>query len=446
MTAGNQFTPSSSENRATVQPLDSSRAGETVSGADPSASDIWKACSDLALQPRILDHFEIDLEAAGIVGEGRAAKLLFLTLASRVLERPIASVVKGPSAAGKSSMTEAVLRFFPESSYYYLTAMSEKLLAYDTEPIAHRILVIAEAAGLQGEMGSYLLRSLLSEGRIRYKTLEKGKEGRFEPREILREGPTGLILTTTRVHVHPEVETRLLSIPVNDSPEQTRRVFRAAANDERRMPDFRRWHSLHTWLESQESKVTIPFAEVLAELMPAHSIRLRRDFPQLLTLIRTHALLHRATREIGDQGKVIAALEDFAVVRELMNDLLAHAIQASVPKHIRETVDAVSDLAAGGRHEVTQSAVGKRLGIDKGTASRRIRQAISDGYLKNLRPKRGMPMNLRSADPLPIDRDAIPTTEQVARALRSCAVALDLEGERGSDLPVSQTISESFEV
>jgi hypothetical protein len=64
---------------------------------------------------------------------------------------------------------------------------------------------------MSGEFATYLMRSLLSEGRVRYETVEKTSEG-MKPRLIEREGPTGLIVTTTAVKLHPENETRMLSL------------------------------------------------------------------------------------------------------------------------------------------------------------------------------------------------------------------------------------------
>ena len=96
--------------------------------------------------------------------------------------------------------------------------MSEKALAYSTVPLQHKFLIFFEAAGLSGEFATYLLRSLLSEGCIRYETVEKGEDGRMQARLIEREGPTAVLITTTEVSLHPENETRLLSVPVDDSP------------------------------------------------------------------------------------------------------------------------------------------------------------------------------------------------------------------------------------
>ena len=70
-----------------------------------------------------------------------------------------------------------MLKFFPAEAFHALTAMSERSLAYSTEPLKHRHLVVYEAAGMASDFATYLIRSLLSEGRLRYETVEKTKDG-----------------------------------------------------------------------------------------------------------------------------------------------------------------------------------------------------------------------------------------------------------------------------
>jgi hypothetical protein len=97
---------------------------------------------------------------------------------------------------------------------------------------------------MSGEFATYLMRSLLSEGRVRYETVEKTSEG-MKPRLIEREGPTGLIVTTTAVKLHPENETRLLSLTVTDTQDQTRAVMAALAEEAGDAgPNFEPWHAL----------------------------------------------------------------------------------------------------------------------------------------------------------------------------------------------------------
>ena len=83
--------------------------------------------------------------------------------------------------------------------------------------------------------------------------------GGLRPRLIGREGPTGLVLTTTRARLHPENETRLLSLTVTDSPDQTRAVLGAlAAEDEGADINLSQWHALQSWLDDADHGAVVP--------------------------------------------------------------------------------------------------------------------------------------------------------------------------------------------
>ena len=200
----------------------------------------------------------------------REGKLLFLAGTSRLLDRPISVAVKGPSSAGKSFLVEKVLSFFPAEAFHALTAMSERALAYGDEPLKHRMLVLYEAEGMSGDIASYLIRSLLSEGCVRYETVEKTPQG-LQGRLIEREGPTGLIVTTTRDGLHPENETRLISLTLADGQDQTRAILAALADEDRRDEvDRAPWHALQRWIAASGARVAVPFAPTLVSLDPAH--------------------------------------------------------------------------------------------------------------------------------------------------------------------------------
>ena len=394
-----------------------------------------EACDGLARKERILETFAERLRRSGVAGESRVVKLLYLALTSRLLERPVSVAVKGPSSGGKSYLTESVLRFFPREAYHALTAMSEPTLAYSEEPIKHRFLVFFEAEGMASDFATYLVRSLLSEGRVRYETVESTKDG-IRPRLIEREGPTGLIVTTTAVWLHPENETRLLSLTVADTQEQTRDVLAAIAREVAEGADVGPWHALQEWLSSPvaERRATIPYAVVLAELVPPVAVRLRRDFGAVLSLIRAHAILHQATRQRDEEGRVIAAFADYEVVRELVEDLVSEGIDATVSKTVRETVSAVAKLCEDAEGDpVSLAAVAGELALDKSAASRRVRRATEQGYLKNLEDRRGKPARLVLGDPVPDDLRILPATEDL-EALHRCTTEA-LQACNGQDTP-----------
>src|SRR5262245_29291548 len=275
------------------------------------------AAGDLIDCPDILSRFGAEVENAGLVGEASNAKILYLALTSRMFERPVSIAIKGVSCVGKSFTVEQVLKFFPPAAYFIRTGMSERAIIYSDEDYRYRFIILFEACGMNSDMQSYLIRTLLSEGRVVYEVVEKTKAG-LRPRRIEKEGPTGLITTTTEPKLHPENETRLLSLGAIDTPDQTKAVMQAIATDDTNAIDYSQWHTLQAWLSEGQPEVVVPFAKKLADLVPPVAVRLRRDFKLLLTLIRAHALLHRQTRPRDDRDRIIATVADYATVRELV--------------------------------------------------------------------------------------------------------------------------------
>ncbi len=393
-------------------------SAESVAAAETQAArdEVWRDCRDLALSTRILDRLTESLRAKGVAGETRLAHLLFLAVISRLLPRVVSAVVKGPSSAGKSYVTQAVLDHFTPDAYYARTAMSARTLIYTEESLAHRMLVVYEAAAIDDEFQNYVIRSLLSEGQIIYETVEK-VAGQFTTRLIEKPGPTGVVLTTTAITLHPENETRMLSVPVDDSPEQTRRVLRAtAAAESAPAESLEPWHALDRWIALGMHRVVIPYSAELAERIPTVAIRLRRDFPTVLRLIQAHALLHQATRDRDAEGRIVATLEDYAVVRELVGDLLADAAAVTVSDTVRDSVDAVRRLTLKEPEGVSQVQVARHLTLDASCVSRRIKVALARGYVVNNQSRPGQPAQLVLGDPLPDETMVLPSPE----VLQSC--------------------------
>ncbi|MDA1093710.1 MAG: hypothetical protein O3A25_10660 [Acidobacteria bacterium] len=317
--------------------------------------------------------------------------------------------------------------------------MSEHALAYSTEDLAHRMLVIYEAEGMASETTSYLIRSLLSEGRIRYETVMKTAEG-LRAVLIDREGPTGLLTTTTRPSLHPENETRLLSLVVSDTPNQTRLVMQSLARQAEApgqslgLTDeaLTLWRTLQQYLAATPDTVVIPYATPLTDLIPPIAVRLRRDWKTLIGLIQAHTLLHKATRGRNVEGQLVATVMDYAVVRELVGDTFDSAVHMTVPQTMRETVHAVQSVLVARPSEtpwVTAAAVAARLGLDKSATSRRIRVALADGYLVNHETRKGRPMQLVMGDALPEDKALLPRPEALLKAIR------DADGVPSAELP-----------
>jgi hypothetical protein len=378
-----------------VEPIDTARL-EATAGA-------------LLTEPDILAVFGRAIEAAGLVGETNNAKILYLALTSRRFDKPVSVAIKGVSAGGKSFTVESVLRFFPASAYFSRTGCSEKALYFSDEDFRNRFIVLFEMTGMASDYLSYVIRTLLSENRLSYELPMKSESG-LEPRVLEKDGPTGLITTTTSAKLHPENETRLLSLGVVDTREQTKAVMATlAGGDQRTAIDYAPWNALQELLTVGEQRVVVPFARALADKIPPVAVRLRRDFATLLSLIRSHALLHRGTRPRDATGRIVATVADYTAVRELVADIYAEGIEATVSKTMRETVTTVAEAIAAGASSVSLAALAARLSLDKNSVHHRVKKATARGFLANLEDKRGKPAQIVLGDPLPDNDGVLPT-------------------------------------
>ena len=135
---------------------------------------------------------------------------------------------------------------------------------------------------------------------------------------------------------------------------------------------------------------------------------------------RRSILLHRAKREEDDQGRILATLHDYRIVRDLLKDVISEQVQRSVSKGMRETVASVAEIIAAkksltGTSDMPvwagQTEIVANLELDKSTVSRRIAAAIEDGYLDNI-AKRGRSKIVLAA-PLPLDLGLLPEPERL---------------------------------
>jgi hypothetical protein len=361
------------------------------------------------------------VEALGVTGETRIIKGTYLTVISQVLPEPVSMVAKGASAGGKSYSTKTTLRLFNPAVFYNVTAGSQRSLIFTDEDFGHRTIVMFEATALRevaekrdGDMTAMIVRTLLSEGRIIYDITERGDDGKMGTRRITKEGPTNLIVTTTSDNLHNENETRLLSLPVDESEAQTRAVMVRTARrrnqaESAEPPDLDQWHELFHWLKHHgEHRVYIPYAEYLAQSAAASVVRMRRDFGVLLGMIQAHAVLHQVNRKRDQHDRIIATPGDYEAVVDILAEAFAITSGRKVKEAVRKAVAAVQDL--GGK-DVTVAQVAKHLKRDRSRATRGLKEAADLGYLTNEETRQGHSARYAiGSDPLPEDKPALPET------------------------------------
>ena len=392
------------------------RPGTPEEDVAPDPEELLRAASEILEADDQLAMFRSSVRRVGYAGSAAAAEILHVALNSRSLARPINVGVHGPSAGGKTFTVDVVLQHHPDDVAHDLTASSERALAYSDFKSEHAYVVVAESSGLHRDgVGATIIRSLAWGDGIKYETVEKTDQG-LQARIIEKPGPTGLITTSTKP-LDPEISTRLLSIHITDSSVQTAAIVetqaKEAAGHGEPDVDLTAWQAASKWLEVRGDRETVvPFAPALGERVPYDDVRMRRDFEQILTVVRTIAFMHQRCRDRDDDGRIIANRDDYAAAYRLLAKVMAVTLD-TVTDEMRETVAAVerlTEIHAGG---VSVTALADALEMSKSGASRRAKAARREGYLINIEDRKGYPLRLKVGDPLPADRPVLPRPEEL---------------------------------
>jgi DNA primase catalytic core len=298
----------------------------------------------LLRDPRLLDRIVEDFAKCGVVGEETNKLVSYLGVVSRHLDAPLAVIVQSSSAAGKSSLMDAVLAFVPEEQRVQYSAMTGQSLFYMGESdLQHKVLAIVEEAGAQ--RASYALKLLQSEGELTIASTGKDPAtGRLLTHQYRVKGPVMIFLTTTAIDIDEELLNRCLVLTVNEERAQTQAIHRVQRESQtiegllrkRDRDDLLRLHRNAQRL-LKPVFVTNPYAPGLTFL--DGQTRTRRDHTKYLTLIRTIALLHqwqRPRQTVQHNGRTIeyieVALDDIAVANRLTAEVLGRSLDELPPQ------------------------------------------------------------------------------------------------------------------
>ena len=302
------------------------------------------AALDLLHSPDLLGRILVDFAAMGLVGEDTNKLVGYLAATSRKLDAPLAVVVQSSSAAGKSSLMDAVLALVPEEERVKYSAMTGQSLFYMGETsLKHKILAIAEEEG--ASRASYALKLLQSEGELTMASTGKDPNtGNLITQQYRVEGPVMIFLTTTAIEIDEELLNRCIVLSVDEGRAQTEAIHHRQRH-KRTLAGMLGKHSKEVVLTTHRNAqrllrplaVVNPYADQLTFL--SDKTRTRRDHDKYLTLIDTIALLHQyqrpvQTAQIADQ--VIEYIEvtqaDIATANRLAHEVLGRSLDELPPQ------------------------------------------------------------------------------------------------------------------
>jgi hypothetical protein len=251
--------------------------------------------------PRLLDRLAADLGSLGVVGEQTNLLVCYLATVSRLCERPFGVLVQSSSAAGKSTLADAVCALVPKEDLVSLSAVTSQALYYlGRADLSRKVLALAEEHG--ATRAAYALKLLVSEGRLSIASTGKDRaSGKLSTTSYEIAGPVALVMTTTAPEIDPELENRLVTVGVDEDAAQTRAIVEAqrhAATLDGLVARAAR-ERLRT-LHANVQRLLEPLPVVIADLdvaFPAHATRHRRDHAKLVSIVSAIALLHQHQRE-----------------------------------------------------------------------------------------------------------------------------------------------------
>jgi DNA primase len=337
-----------------AKPAEGVAAAVTLTPEEREATLTWLR------EPNLIGRLREAFHLAGIIGEETNTLVAYLAGVSRKLERPLAIIIQSASAAGKTTLMDAVLSFFPEEERVKYSAMTGQSLYYLGETsLKHKILAVVEEAG--AERASYALKLLQSEGELTIASTGKDPQtGKMVTQEYHVEGPVMIFLTTTAIDLDEELQNRCLTLAVDESAEQTERIHRVqrerrtlaglVAREERK--DLLKQLGNAQRLLSPLN-VLNPFAPALT--FATARTRNRRDHEKYLTLIDAIALLHQHQRPRG-QAKpapnapdgagveyIEVTLDDIGLANQLAPEVLGRSLD-ELPPQTRRLLGFIREL------------------------------------------------------------------------------------------------------
>ena len=252
---------------------------------------------------------------------GRDKLLLSIKYATmtRHFDRGLPIVTVGASSSGKSAITETVIQTCHQPAVENFTSVSALYLIYRKEPLDHRVVVFFEIQGT-GEAAA-VIRSALSEGKMRHGTVMKDSSGGIGSVDIDKD-TEGLVILSTHAgsHLEYQLSTRVLKQEITHDQDLARKVYHQkkemeAGLKEEIKKESRIWQCADFLIEPKT--VDIPYLSKVADLFPTNEERFMRDFDKVILLIKASALWHQYQRQQTEDGRIIAGQEDYCHIYQL---------------------------------------------------------------------------------------------------------------------------------
>jgi hypothetical protein len=357
------------------------------------------------------------LKKVGLVGEEQNALVLLIAVVSRILPRPLNAFVKGRSSGGKNWLLTRVLSLTPRNAVAEITSASDRAWNYSGSDFRHKVVYIQEQNEAAGTIDP--IRLLISEGKL-IRIVTRFEGGKRVTKRYVARGPVAAISTSTKNRLKIDGENRHVSIWIDESPEQTRRIVEdytqtaePLSRKERRV-----WHTVHRILEKRiGTEVIFPawFSEIERRLF-VDDLRVRRYYPAFVEACRTVCLIRsfQSDRRPSKHGQLMVDFADFAITALIFDSVFVESL------HLNKTAGEatrrlVEEIVARESRPVDVRDIMKELKVSKDQAYSKLRYAERTGAIR--RANKPEKSNRKLFLPAPRPR-FVPDPEKLFRKLK----------------------------
>jgi len=365
---------------------------EEESKVDP---EIEKAALTIAKDP-LLFKKRIDMvNQMGVVGERKNIAMYFCTIDSRLhlndegtdVTNALAMKNSGHFGSGKSHTLTVCTKLCPEDTYCMITNGSPKSLYHRKGGLKHQAFIVTEGFQFQENNADdselvYSVRTLISEGQLKYSFVGKDDEGKQVTIEKKLDGPTSFITTTIMEKLEPQLEDRLFTIHPDEGVQQTKDIISMTALQKSGQFSGVDEKMICAWKEFHKSllpvRFVIPFAMKIADHINRNAmvpISTRRAFKRVLSVIQAVACSYQHQRKRTENRYIIAEVSDYYMALQIVSE----AFRENMGQQDRKSEDRLVIIEETGK--ITPRTLVEKLGITASGLSQWTSKKVKEGIL-----------------------------------------------------------------
>jgi energy-coupling factor transporter ATP-binding protein EcfA2 len=341
---------------------------------------ITKEAQHLISSRRFLYKVGQKIRQVGVVGEKHLRMIVFLAGVTRNLPEKASVLVKGSTSSGKSTIVKEVLQLFPPKCVTERAGLSKTALAYGRGYMGDKIWLMTEYKSAKD--AQFLLRMMQSEGHIEHEaTTVRGTQRKTKT--VKRSGTPVVLTTTTSHNVHPDDETRFLSVYMTETKQQTLAILKAQAGGKKAVDqrELEVWRAATSLLRPQQNDFEDPpgWLNYVAEHLPLEEVRVRRDWKRFLAFLCAVALCRPRP---SDRRPLNISFSDYCVAYKIFEPVLVASVRKAslleLPAEELQVSQTIAHLYKETGQAVTIRELAKHLNWREKRVYKYVQRAVGD--------------------------------------------------------------------